>query len=285
MNGPDATVDQLLAEARTAGIERLDAQRLLAHRLAQPRSWLLAHGDAVLTEVQSAQVRAELGRLAAGEPLAHLIGEAEFHGLTLKVTPNVLIPRADTEVLVDWALELLGSAGPTPSVLDLGTGSGAIALALAHAHPAARVTAVDASREALAVARANGERLQLRVEWLESDWWSALAGRRFDLIVGNPPYIAAGDPHLPALRHEPALALTPGGDGLGALRQIVAEAPVHLHRGGWLLLEHGFDQAKPVQAMLHAAGLVDIATRTDLAGHGRCTGGRLRPEPEAQIAP
>ena len=277
-----ATVDQLLGEARAAGIERLDAQRLLTHRLGQTRSWLIAHGDEVLAAVQVADVRAAWLRLADGEPLAHLTGEAGFHGLTLHVNADVLVPRADTEVLVDWALEVL--AGGPAEVLDLGTGSGAIALALAHACPAARLTAIDASPQALAVARANGGRLGLRVEWLESDWWSALGTRGFDLIVSNPPYIAGGDPHLPALRHEPTMALTPGGDGLDAIRQIAAAAPAHLRPGAWLLLEHGHDQADDVQRLLRDAGFGEVATRPDRARRPRCTGGRWAGELGAATA-
>jgi release factor glutamine methyltransferase len=160
-------------------------------------------------------------------------------------------------------------------VLDLGTGSGAIALAVAHGRPAARVCAIDVSPAALDVARANGDRLGLHVEWLRSDWWAALAQRRFDLIVSNPPYIAGDDAHLAALRHEPLMALTPGGDGLDALRHIAAGAAQHLWPGGRLLLEHGFDQAEAVSALLRSHGLHDVQTRRDLAGHPRCTGARL----------
>ena len=279
-----ATVDSLLAEARAAGIERLDAQRLLAHHLAKPRSWLLAHGNEAVADFDAAAVHSAWARLARGEPLAHLSGAAEFHGLLLRVNRYVLVPRADTEVLVDWALELLQCAGPMPTVLDLGTGSGAIALALAHGAPGACLTAVDASPQALAVARDNGERLHLPVEWLEGDWWSPLPGRRFDLVVSNPPYIAGGDPHLPALHHEPTQALTPGGDGLGAIRRIAVDAPAHLLPGAWLLLEHGYDQADNVRSILGAAGLVDIASRRDLAGHWRCTGGRLPTDAGAETA-
>ena len=268
-------VAQALALARAGGVERLDAQRLLALLMGQPRSWLLAHGDAALNEEQAAAFRAGLVRLVAGEPLAYLTGEQEFHGLLLRVSLQVLVPRADTEVLVDWALDILKTGMAAPEVLDLGTGSGAIALALAHGHPTARVSAVDASAGALAVARANGERLGLAVEWIASDWWTALAQRRFDLIVSNPPYIAGSDAHLDALHHEPLIALTPGGDGLDALRHIAAGARQHLRPGGWLLLEHGHDQAEAVSALLRSQGLQDVQTRHDLAGHPRCTGARL----------
>ncbi len=272
-------VAQALTLARADGVERLDAQRLLALLMGQPRSWLVAHGDAVLNDEQAAAFRAGLVRLASGEPLAYLTGEQEFHGLLLSVSPQVLVPRADTEVLVDWAIERLKAGAPAPDVLDLGTGSGAIALALAHAFPTSRVSAVDASPAALAVARANGERLGLTVEWIESDWWVAMAQRRFDLIVSNPPYIAGNDAHLAALHHEPQMALTPGGDGLDALRHIAAGAARHLRPGGWLLLEHGYDQAEAVSALLRSHGLHDVQTRHDPAGHPRCTGARLAGAP------
>jgi release factor glutamine methyltransferase len=268
------TVAQALGEARAAGVERLDAQRLLMQVLAQPRSWLIAHDDAVLNAAQAVSFNAGLARLSGGEPLAYVLGEHEFHGLLLHVDSQVLVPRADTEVLVDWALEILRPGPSSAEVLDLGTGSGAIALALAHAVPAARVCAVDASPAALEVARANGNRLGLPVEWLLSDWWAALAARRFDLIVSNPPYIAGDDAHLAALRHEPRMALTPGGDGLDALRHIAAGATAHLQPGGWLLLEHGYDQAEAVSALLRSHGLHDVQTRHDLAGQPRCTGAR-----------
>ena len=268
-------VAQALALARAGGVERIDAQRLLALLVGQPRSWLLAHGDAVLNKEQASAFRAGLVRLVAGEPLAYLTGEQEFHGLLLRVNSQVLVPRADTEVLVNWAIERLRVGLVAPEVLDLGTGSGAIALALVHACPGLRMCAVDASPGALAVARANGQGLGLTVEWIESDWWAALAQRRFDLIVSNPPYIAGGDAHLAALHNEPLMALTPGGDGLDALRHIAAGAARHLRTGGWLLLEHGHDQADAVSALLHAHGLHDVQTRHDLAGHPRCTGARL----------
>jgi release factor glutamine methyltransferase len=177
-------------------------------------------------------------------------------------------------LLVDWAIELLGSAA-NPRVVDLGTGSGAIALAVKHACPAAQVLATDISAAALRVARANAERLGLELEWLESAWWSAFDDRRFELVLCNPPYIAGGDPHLAALQHEPALALTPGGDGLDALRQIISGARAHLAPNGWMLLEHGFDQADAVQALLREHGFTGVTTRRDLGAQPRCTGGHL----------
>jgi release factor glutamine methyltransferase len=288
----NATVAGLLAQARAAGVDRLDAQLLLARLLAQPRTWLIAHGDANVPAAQGDRFLQQAAERAQGVPLAYLLGEREFHGLQLRVTPDVLVPRPDTEVLVDWALELLAAgAGTTagtpaehrtaaaaqprnPSVADLGTGSGAIALALKQGCPAAQVTAVDLSAAALAVARDNGERLGLAVQWLHGHWFAPLAGRRFDLIASNPPYIPAGDPHLPALHAEPLEALSPGGDGLSALRELCAAAPAHLNPGGWLLLEHGFDQAAAVRALLQAAGFGQVRTRRDLAGQERSSGGR-----------
>lgn len=271
------TVAQALAAAQSAGLERLDAQLLLGHLLGQPRSWLIAHDGDTLAPTEADAYAALCARRAAGEPFAYLVGEREFHGLSLQVSPAVLVPRPDTEVLVDWALELLAGemAGqPAPEVVDLGTGSGAIALAVKHRHPGARMSAVDLSEAALAVARANADRLGLAIEFHTGSWWQALAGRRFDLVLSNPPYIAGGDPHLAALAHEPALALTPGGDGLDAIRRIVAGAPAHLAPGGWLLLEHGYDQAEAVAALLRAAGFAGVVTRHDLAGQPRCTGGQ-----------
>lgn len=266
------TVDRLLAEAREAGLDRLDAQLLIGSAIGRPRAWLLAHGD-VMVEADAPRVRALIARRAAGEPLAYLLGEKEFHGLTLQVTSDVLVPRPDTETLVDWALEHL-PANADAAVLDLGTGSGAVALALAHRRPRLLVTAVDASPAALAVAQGNGTRLGLPVRWLLSDWFAALNGERYGLIVGNPPYIADSDPHLDALQHEPPSALTSGVDGLDAIRRIAAAAAAHLQPGAWLLLEHGHDQADAVRALLTDAGLAEACTRRDLAGQPRCSGAR-----------
>lgn len=276
MSGPAASIDTVgaaLAAARSLGVPRLDALALLADILTCPRSWLLAHDDAALAEDARARYRDGLARRAAGEPLAYLLGSKEFFGLALAVSPDVLVPRPETETLVEWALAVL-PADRDAAVLDLGTGSGAIALALANRRPRARLTAVDASPAALAVAAANGRRLELGVEWLSSDWFGGLGTRCFDLIVSNPPYIAAGDPHLAALRHEPLQALSSGPDGLDALRHIVTTALAHLQPGGWLLLEHGYDQAEAVRALLAAAGFAGIGNRHDLAGQPRCSGGR-----------
>jgi len=197
----------------------------------------------------------------------------------LEVTPEVLVPRPETELLVDWAVELLESRDPPAALIDLGTGSGAIALAAKQACPGATVTATDASAAALGVARRNARRLALEVDFLETSWWQGLEGRQFSIAIANPPYIRDGDAALAALRHEPRTALTPGGDGLAALREIVAGAPAHLAPGGWLLLEHGFDQAGDVRALVVGAGLEAVETRFDLAGHPRASGGRRGPAP------
>jgi release factor glutamine methyltransferase len=272
------TLAQALAEAQAAGLGRLDAQLLLGHVLGRPRTWLIAHDDDLLSEIDARTYLALCRRRADGEPLAYLVGEREFHGLPLQVDASVLVPRPETEVLVDWALELLAGelAGrPAAEVVDLGTGSGAIALAVKHRHAQASVTATDVSELALLVARRNAGRLGLAVEFRLGPWWDAVPGRRFDLALSNPPYISAGDPHLAALRHEPALALTPGGDGLDAIRAIVAGAQAHLRAGAWLLIEHGWDQPEAVSALLKEHGFEAVTTQSDLAGHGRCTGGRL----------
>lgn len=263
------TVNEALALARTLGLERGDVQTLLGHIAGQGRAWLITHGDAELPGVEAA-----LQRLAAGEPLAHLTGWQPFHGLRLQVTPATLIPRPDTEALVDWALALLQSWVDTPRVVDLGTGSGAIALAIKAGCPSAALTAVNLSADALAVAQSNGDRLGLAVDWRLGSWFQPLAGERFDLVVSNPPYIAGDDPHLPALRHEPLAALTPGGDGLADLHALIDAAPQHLVSGGWLLLEHGWDQAEPVAHALAARGFTEVTLRRDLAGRARASGGR-----------
>lgn len=267
------TVAAALRAARAAGVDRLDARLLLGHALGRSPGWLLAHDDAALDAAQQARYAELLARRAAGEPVAYLLGTKEFFGLELAVSPDVLVPRPDTETLVEWALERLPPDG-SARVLDLGTGSGAIALALARHRPRARVAAVDASAAALAVAAANGRRLGLPVEWLHGDWFAPAAGRRFALVVSNPPYVAQRDPHLAALAHEPRAALASGPEGLDALREIVRAAPGHLDPGGWLLLEHGHDQAPAVAGLLAAAGFTEIASRRDLAGQWRCTGGR-----------
>ena len=266
-----------LAEARARGIASLDAQLLLARVLATTRTGLIANDDRVLNDDELRRWTDLAARRAEGEPVAYLLGEKEFCGLMLEVRAGVLVPRPETELLVDWAADLLHGQTRHPTVLDLGTGSGAIALALKRRCPQAIVTATDASPVALAVARSNAARLSLDVELLAASWWDGLETRRFDLVVANPPYVAAGDPHLVALRHEPLEALVSGADGLEALTTIARDAVDHLDPDGWLLLEHGFDQGAAVRALLEAEGMAEIATRRDLAGHERVTGGRRPP--------
>jgi release factor glutamine methyltransferase len=265
-----------LAGACSAGIDRLDAQLLLLHALdksAAERAWLVAHDQDALPAVAAARFTALCARRAQGEPLAYLLGQKEFFGLTLAVDARVLIPRPDTETLVNWALTLLPVAPSSAKVLDLGTGSGAVALALKHARPHSAVLAIDACEQALCVARANVLSLGLEVTMTTGCWLESVSGV-FDLIVSNPPYVREGDPHLAALGHEPLQALTAGADGLDDLRQIIAQAPAHLAADGWLLLEHGYDQADAVSLLLREGGFEAVSSRPDLAGILRCTGGR-----------
>lgn len=268
----------LTGDRGVAGPEsRLEAQVLLAHALGRGRAYLYAHPEEELSAVEAATFADLIARRAAGVPVAHLTGRREFWGLALEVGAEALIPRPDTETLVEAALERL-PAHQEMTVLDLGTGTGAVALALARERPRARVWAVERSPAALALARRNRDRLGLqRVELVAGDWFAPFPGRRFDLVVGNPPYVAAGDPHLARgdLRHEPREALVAGGDGLAAIRAIVAAAPEHLD-GGWLLLEHGWDQGGAVRGILAAAGLAEVFTRRDLGGRERVSGGRGR---------
>jgi release factor glutamine methyltransferase len=271
------TVDRALHEARIRGVDRLDAQLLIGHVLRRPRAWLLAHDDSPLDPSQMRALHDAFSRRAAGEPLAYLTGQREFHGIALEVSPAVLVPRPETELLVDWALDLLAERGRSshpPRVVDLGTGSGAIAIAIKVGHPAAQVLATDISLAALAVAAQNARRLNAELTFAAGSWWSSLEDQHFDLVLANPPYVAADDDHLPALRHEPSLALTAGDDGLDALRDIVDGAAEHLVPGGWMLLEHGYDQAAKVRALLEEQGLRLIETRHDLGGQPRCTGAR-----------
>ncbi len=267
--------------AIAAGLPRAEAQYLLQALLGVSRAWLITHDTDALAAIHpatgpeiGARFQDWLTRRVAGEPLAYLVGHKEFFGLTLRVTPDTLIPRPDTEVLVEWALERLEPLA-APRVVDLGTGSGAIALAIRSRRPDADVRMVDFSPGALAVARDNAARLGLPVEAHLGSWYQALAGQAaFDLIVSNPPYVAGDDHHLDALTHEPRSALTPEGDGLADLRHLIEGAPDRLRPNGWLLLEHGYDQADAVSAMLQARGFVDIDTRRDLGGQPRTTGGR-----------
>ena len=278
MNTPP-TIAQALQQAAIQGLARIDAQMLLLHVLEQPhagRAWLIAHDGDLLTPAQAQAFASFCARRLDGEPVAYLTGTKEFFGLPLQVDARVLDPRPDTETLVEWALALL-PAGSHPGwqwrIADLGTGSGAIALALQHALPQADIWAIDASADALAVARANAARLHLPVHCVQGDWLEGLAGP-FDVIVTNPPYIRDDDPHMPALRHEPRQALTSGADGLDDIRHIVRTAPAHLRAGGWLLIEHGWDQADAVRALLAQQGFAQVQSRRDLAGIERASGGQ-----------
>ena len=269
------TLAQTLAGAQSQGLARIDAQLLLLHALGRTdanRAWLLAHDSDVPGAEAQARFVALCQRRLNGEPVAYLTGVKEFYGLALQVDARVLDPRPDTETLVDWALQVLAPL-PAPRVLDLGTGSGAIALALKHERPTAQVSAVDASADALAVATANAARLQLPVQFQQGCWLDNISAS-FDAIVSNPPYIAAADPHLQALLHEPLQALASGADGLDDIRTIVAQAPARLAPGGWLLLEHGWDQASAVRTLLQESGFAAVQNRKDLAGIVRCSGGQ-----------
>ena len=269
------TLQQALTTAQAQGLARIDAQMLLLHTLGRAtgdRAWLITHDTDTLPPAVQQRFEALCQRRLAGEPVAYLTGTKAFYGLELQVDARVLDPRPDTETLVDWALEVL-KGHPAPRLLDLGTGSGAIALALQHQRPDATVLAVDASPDALAVAQANATRLGLAVQFRHGQWMEGLEGV-FDAIVSNPPYIPAADPHLAALTHEPLQALASGADGLEDLRTLIAQAPAHLKPGGWLLLEHGWDQADAVSALLRSAGLEQVQGRKDLAGIVRCSGGR-----------
>ncbi len=275
-----STCAQALAAAKNLGLDRLDAQLLLLHALGKPaddRSWLLAHDTDELAPAMLESFRALSLRRADGEPLAYIVGSKEFFGLALQVDQRVLVPRPDTETLVEWSLNVVKSQGPALQVLDLGTGSGAIALAIAHSLRAqgrqARVTAVDASVQALDLARENARRLGLAVDFIESNWLEQVSAR-FHLIASNPPYIVSADPHLAALTHEPLQALAAGADGLDDIRRIIQQAPGHLLPGGWLLLEHGYDQAGPVRELLLRQGFLQVGSRHDLAGIERCSGGK-----------
>jgi release factor glutamine methyltransferase len=276
------TVAQAIRHAQSLGLERLDAQLLTLHALGRTsteRAWLLAHGDDALPADALAQWDALATRRAAGEPLAYITGFKEFYGLPLHVDARVLDPRADTETLVDLALECMAAwTQPMPALIDLGTGSGAIALALKQQRPQWQVHALDYSADALEVACANAERLKLEVHFHQGAWLSGVQ-QTFALIVSNPPYIAADDAHLAALTHEPLQALASGDDGLDDIRAIVGQAPSRLQSGAWLLLEHGYDQADAVRALLLAAGFTNVQSRRDLAGIERCSGGQRPPNP------
>jgi len=302
------TLANNLAALQASGLDRLDAQLLLLHVLGKrdaQRGWLLAHDTDPLPGEHAESLSTLAQRRLAGEPLAYLTGSKSFYGLNLQVNADVLVPRSDTEALVDWALEVLpkmshhqpdparppcpaGAAADTSpppeskqaDVLDLGTGSGAIALAIKTTRPDLQVWATDLSAAALAVAQANAQRLQLALQFRQGAWFAALPApayggtQQFAVIVSNPPYIADRDPHLAALNFEPPQALTSGTDGLDDMRQIIANAKPHLIPGGWMLLEHGYNQAEAVRAMLACHGFDQVQSRCDLAGIERCSGGQ-----------
>lgn len=256
-------------------IASAEGRILLRHVLGCTAARLISHGEERLQDEDWNEFQQLVARREAGEPMAYLTGEREFYGYNLMVTPAVLIPRHDTELLVELALAHFG-ARPGCRVLDLGTGSGALAIALSKELPAPDVTAVDRSREALLVAMANAAQLQVSVSFVVSDWFSALEGDRFDLIVANPPYVAAADPHLEEgdVRFEPMTALVSGPEGLDDIAGIVAHAPYHLEAGGWLFIEHGYDQAFRVRGLLADAGFSSIASWRDLSGVERVSGGQ-----------
>ncbi|MDD5058064.1 MAG: peptide chain release factor N(5)-glutamine methyltransferase [Sideroxydans sp.] len=270
---------------------RIEVQCLLQHVLHVQRAYLSAHPEQMLSEIQKGTYDALLQRRLRGEPVAHLLGEREFFGLSFKVTPDTLIPRPETELMVELGSQRISSPpaplplageGSRQRVLDLGTGTGAIAISIAHARPDVEVVAVDASEAALLVARENAQRLGVRnVNFVHSDWFSALDAQRFDLIVSNPPYIAADDVHLAQgdVRFEPLSALASGADGLDDIRRIIHSAPAHLNENGWLLLEHGYDQAESVRVLLLENGFCEIFSEKDLAGIERVSGGKHAPKP------
>lgn len=267
------TISQALVASQTLGLDRLDTQLLLLHALGKPdsdRAWLLAHDADALAGDAADVFRALSLRRASGEPLAYIVGYKEFFGLKFAVDARVLVPRPDTETLVQWALDVVKDIA-APDILDMGTGSGAVGIAIAH-HVKSRVTATDFSQQALAVALDNAQRLGADVQLIHSNWFENIKGH-FHAIVSNPPYIASADRHLAALTHEPLNALAAGEGGLDDIRQIIELAPEHLTPGGWLLLEHGYDQAAAVCALLARRGFTQVQSRMDLAGIARCSGG------------
>ncbi|OYY95220.1 MAG: protein-(glutamine-N5) methyltransferase, release factor-specific [Hydrogenophilales bacterium 28-61-23] len=266
---------------------RIEARALLAHALKVDHAWLIAHDRDTPAPALRHAIESLIVRRAGGEPVAYIIGEREFFGLNFVVGPAVLIPRPDTELLVEAALQRLPEH-PSCRILDLGTGSGAIAIALARRCPSAEVVAVDVSADALAIAQANARRLgAANLHCMAGDWYAGLGIKKFDLIVSNPPYIASADPHLSAgdLRFEPLQALASGDDGLRDIRRIVAGAPAHLADQGWLLLEHGFEQAGAVVELLQQHGFEQTCTLRDLAGLNRVSGGRWPNQPNRQARP
>jgi release factor glutamine methyltransferase len=271
-----------LFEALTAArqqIDRLDARLLLQYATGCSHTDLLARPETPVSAPAHAQFAEWIERRAAGEPLAYLVGETEFRGRVFQVSPAVLIPRPETEVLIDLALEKLRGLA-APRVLDLGTGSGIVAISLALEYPSATVVAVDLAKEIISVARNNTGRLSANIDFRQGDWFAPVAGEHFDLIVSNPPYVAAGNPHLErdGLPFEPRLALTDGADGLTCIRRIVSAAPSFLNEGGWLLFEHGYDQGAASRNLLTAAALKSPTTFPDLAGIDRVSGAYFNQE-------
>ena len=267
-------ISAALAGAHALGLDRLDAQLLLLHALgkqASERAWLLAHDDDRLQGHVANAFRALSLRRAAGEPLAYIVGYKEFFGLDFAVDARVLVPRPDTETLVQWALDVLNNV-TKPEILDMGTGSGAVAVAIAHTLKA-KVTATDVSESALHIATENARLLGAAVQFIHSNWFEKVSGH-YHAIVSNPPYIGSSDPHLAALTYEPFSALAAGSDGLSDIRKIIYNAPNHLYRSGWLLLEHGYDQAERVRTLLAERGFTQVQSRMDLAGIARCSGGQ-----------
>jgi len=264
------TVAQVLA---AAPLPRSEARLLLAAALGVPVEALIARPERIVEDGAAARFAHLAARRAQGAPVAYLLGEKEFHGRRFVVSPAVLVPRPETELLVELALSRL-RVRRTARVLDLGTGSGCVAITLALECPAATVLAVDRSADALAVARSNAQRHGARVGFLLGDWYASVSGP-FDAIVANPPYVSAADPHLIELRHEPQSALVAGPDGLADLRRIVAGAPAHLGAGGWLAVEHGHDQGDSVRRLFAQAGFIDVETHRDLAGIERVCAGTL----------
>ncbi|HET7329664.1 peptide chain release factor N(5)-glutamine methyltransferase [Dyella sp.] len=274
---PSQTIRQALAEATQQLGDRIDAEILLCHVLDKPRSWLIAHVDDALLPDCAAAYALLLEQREAGKPVAYITGRRGFWSFDLEVTPATLIPRPETELLVELALERL-PIDRTCRVLDLGTGSGAIAMAIAHERPAAQVTATDASSDALGVAQRNARRHHIgNISFFHGDWFAPLGDKRFDVIVSNPPYIESSDPHLQQgdLRFEPMSALASGIDGFDDIRRIVRDAGLHLLPGGWLLFEHGWQQGDTVRALLRDAGFVDLSTARDLEQRDRVSLGRL----------
>lgn len=271
------TVAAALANAQRV-VGRLEARVLLRHVLQCADAWLIAHGDEALDGARVAALDQLIARRVAGEPVAYLTGRREFYGRDFEVTSAVLIPRPETELLVELALQRLPPDRGAARALDLGAGSGCIGITLAAERPQLKVTLVDASAAALAVARGNARRLAAaNTRLLQGDWYDALGPERYDVIVSNPPYVASGDHHLQQgdLRFEPPSALVAGADGLDDLKRIIAGAPAHLVPGGWLLCEHGHDQAAACAGLLRQAGLVEAIAARDLSGIERVSGGRM----------